>query len=132
MNPIFQNMLLCYEIRTKDDYSNALHEVMRQTALLQVSSLRDFGARELPHLRKLKHTVNNVLSLRDNASKSIATEVQKAVAVKVQIVTKNLKTIIAQNFVKRYNPIKPRSGDTLLTVCFSLRLNDKHIINRML
>jgi predicted nucleotidyltransferase component of viral defense system len=33
MNPIFNNMLSRYEIRTKDDYTNALHEVMQQTAL---------------------------------------------------------------------------------------------------
>jgi predicted nucleotidyltransferase component of viral defense system len=32
-NPIFQNMLSRYEVRTKDDYTNALHEVMQQTAL---------------------------------------------------------------------------------------------------
>jgi predicted nucleotidyltransferase component of viral defense system len=32
-NPIFNNMLSRYEIRTKDDYTNALHEVMQQTAL---------------------------------------------------------------------------------------------------
>ncbi|OAV74674.1 hypothetical protein Barb7_01784 [Bacteroidales bacterium Barb7] len=29
-NPIFENMLLHYEIRTEDDYINALHEVMQQ------------------------------------------------------------------------------------------------------
>jgi predicted nucleotidyltransferase component of viral defense system len=33
MNPIFENMLSRYEIRTKEDYTNALHEVMQQTAL---------------------------------------------------------------------------------------------------
>ncbi|KAA6343733.1 hypothetical protein EZS27_008611 [termite gut metagenome] len=32
-NPIFENMMSRYEIRTKDDYTNALHEVMQQTAL---------------------------------------------------------------------------------------------------
>jgi hypothetical protein len=32
-NSIFQNMLLRYNIRTKDDYTNALHEVMQQTEL---------------------------------------------------------------------------------------------------
>ncbi|GAB6009221.1 hypothetical protein [Dysgonomonas reticulitermitis] len=31
----------------------------------QVSSLRDFWESELPPVRKLKHTVNKVLSLRD-------------------------------------------------------------------
>jgi hypothetical protein len=32
-NPIFQNMLSRYEIKTKDDSTNALHEVMQQIAL---------------------------------------------------------------------------------------------------
>ena len=32
-NPIFDNMLSRYEIRTKDDKTNALHEVMQQIAL---------------------------------------------------------------------------------------------------
>jgi hypothetical protein len=32
-NPIFQTMLSRYEIHTKDDYTNALHEVMQQTVL---------------------------------------------------------------------------------------------------
>jgi hypothetical protein len=32
-NPILKNMLSRYKICTKDDYINALHEVMQQTAL---------------------------------------------------------------------------------------------------
>ena len=32
-NPIFQNMLSRYEMRTKNERTNALHEVMQQTAL---------------------------------------------------------------------------------------------------
>jgi predicted nucleotidyltransferase component of viral defense system len=32
-NPIFDNMLYRYEIRTKDDKTHALHEIMQQVAL---------------------------------------------------------------------------------------------------
>ncbi|GHT12768.1 hypothetical protein FACS189415_2960 [Bacteroidia bacterium] len=35
----------------------------------QVSSLQDFGDSELSPIRKLKHTVNKVLSLRDKKRK---------------------------------------------------------------
>ena len=33
MSNIFDQMLSRYEIQTKDDYTNALHEVMQQIAL---------------------------------------------------------------------------------------------------
>jgi predicted nucleotidyltransferase component of viral defense system len=33
MNPIFENMLSRYETRTKDERSNATHEVMQQITL---------------------------------------------------------------------------------------------------
>lgn len=32
-NQVFESMLLRYDVRTKEDYTNALHEVMQQTAL---------------------------------------------------------------------------------------------------
>ena len=32
-NTIFDQMLSRYEVKTNDDYTNALHEVMQQTAL---------------------------------------------------------------------------------------------------
>jgi hypothetical protein len=75
MNPIFKNMLFRYSMRTKDERTNATHEVMQQIALAglykagffnraafygDILSRRDFGESELLLVRKLKHTVNKV------------------------------------------------------------------------
>lgn len=46
----------------------------------QVSSLRDLGESELQPARKLKHTVNKVLSLRDKKDMAIDMKQRSAVA----------------------------------------------------